>query len=62
MNAIPKAYAPRGLGPNQQRWMERKGWIDRRIIRTKSHHKDCRETCSAYVCSCQAIKEQPNAE
>jgi hypothetical protein len=58
MNAIPKVYAPRGLGPNQHRWMERKGWVDRRIVRTKTHRPDCPHVhnVSAYICSCQ---EQP---
>lgn len=58
MNAIPPAYRPRELGSNQKRWMERQGWVDRRIVRTKQHAEWCREECSAYVCSCQT-KEKP---
>lgn len=55
MNAIPPAYRPRELGSNQKRWMERQGWVDKRIVRTKSHRKDCPHvhTVSAYICSCQ---------
>jgi hypothetical protein len=64
MNAVtkvPAAYRPRDLGPNQRRFMERQGWIDHRIIRTKSHAPDCPHVhdVSAYICSCQ---EKPNAE
>lgn len=59
MNAIPPVYRPRGLGPNQRRFMERQGWIDKRVVRTKFHAKDCPHvhTLSAYLCDCNFIKE-----
>ncbi len=34
INRVPAAYRPADLGPNQQRYLERKGWVDRRIVRT----------------------------
>jgi len=56
---IPVAYRPRDLGPNQRRYMQDQGWVDRRIIqRTKVHKPWCHETCSAFVCTCQT-EEKP---
>jgi hypothetical protein len=62
INSIPAAYRPRGLGPNQQRWLERKfPQITKNVVRTKSHHKDCPHvhTVSAYVCGCNVIERKP---
>jgi hypothetical protein len=58
MNAIP---AVKPLSPNHERYMREKGWIDRRIVRTKTHAKDCPHvhTVSAYVCGCNVIERKP---
>jgi hypothetical protein len=56
MNAIPKVYAPRGLGPNQQRWLERKfPQITHKRVERKHA---C--GCSPYLCEvCNPRRKEP---